>query len=56
MNAQFAGLFRHLFGGGEARLVMVESDDPLDAGLEILCQPPGKKLATLSLLRAASRR
>ncbi|HET7408589.1 MAG TPA: chromosome segregation protein SMC, partial [Paracoccaceae bacterium] len=37
-------------GGGEARLVMVESDDPLDAGLEILCQPPGKKLSTLSLL------
>ena len=29
---------------------MVESDDPLDAGLEILCQPPGKKLSTLSLL------
>ena len=36
--------------GGEARLIMVESDDPLDAGLEILCQPPGKKLSTLSLL------
>ena len=50
VNARFAGLFRHLFGGGEARLVMVESDDPLDAGLEILCQPPGKKLSTLSLL------
>ena len=50
VNARFAGLFRHLFGGGEARLVMVESEDPLDAGLEILCQPPGKKLATLSLL------
>jgi chromosome segregation protein len=50
VNEKFANLFRHLFGGGEARLVMVESDDPLDAGLEILCQPPGKKLATLSLL------
>ena len=37
-------------GGGEANLVLVESDDPLDAGLEILCQPPGKKLSTLSLL------
>jgi chromosome segregation protein len=43
-------LFTHLFGGGEANLVMVESDDPLDAGLEIMCQPPGKKLSTLSLL------
>ncbi|MBK0401010.1 AAA family ATPase [Limibaculum sp. M0105] len=50
VNEKFARLFRHLFGGGEARLVMVESDDPLDAGLEILCQPPGKKLSTLSLL------
>jgi chromosome segregation protein len=43
-------LFTHLFGGGEANLVLVESDDPLEAGLEIMCQPPGKKLATLSLL------
>ncbi len=50
VNANFATLFTHLFGGGEARLVLVESDDPLEAGLEIMCQPPGKKLATLSLL------
>ncbi|MEM1162325.1 MAG: chromosome segregation protein SMC, partial [Pseudomonadota bacterium] len=50
VNKRFANLFRHLFNGGEARLVMVESEDPLDAGLEILCQPPGKKLSTLSLL------
>jgi len=50
VNANFTLLFRHLFGGGEADLVMVESDDPLEAGLEIMCQPPGKKLATLSLL------
>ena len=50
VNQNFATLFTHLFGGGEARLVLVESDDPLEAGLEIMCQPPGKKLATLSLL------
>ena len=50
VNSNFAALFMHLFGGGKARLAMVESDDPLDAGLEILCQPPGKKLSTLSLL------
>ncbi len=50
VNANFSMLFTHLFGGGEANLVMVESDDPLEAGLEILCQPPGKKLSTLSLL------
>jgi chromosome segregation protein len=50
VNSNFTLLFRHLFNGGEANLVMVESDDPLEAGLEILCQPPGKKLSTLSLL------
>ncbi|MBN8292289.1 AAA family ATPase [Rhodobacter sp. NTK016B] len=50
VHANFATLFTHLFNGGEARLVLVESDDPLEAGLEILCQPPGKKLASLSLL------
>lgn len=50
VNSNFGLLFRHLFGGGEANLVLVESDDPLEAGLEIMCQPPGKKLSTLSLL------
>ncbi len=50
VNDNFALLFTHLFGGGEAKLMLVESDDPLDAGLEIMCQPPGKKLAVLSLL------
>jgi chromosome segregation protein len=50
VNASFGNLFTHLFGGGEARLVLVENDDPLEAGLEIMCQPPGKKLAVLSLL------
>ncbi|MEQ5869542.1 AAA family ATPase [Sagittula sp. NFXS13] len=50
VNSNFTMLFTHLFGGGEASLVMVESDDPLDAGLEIMCQPPGKKLSTLSLM------
>ncbi|MGR3713237.1 MAG: chromosome segregation protein SMC [Shimia sp.] len=50
VNSNFSLLFKHLFGGGEANLVLVESDDPLEAGLEIMCQPPGKKLSTLSLL------
>ncbi|WP_137702678.1 chromosome segregation protein SMC [Marimonas lutisalis] len=50
VNENFSLLFKHLFGGGEANLVLVESDDPLEAGLEIMCQPPGKKLSTLSLL------
>lgn len=50
VNANFGTLFKHLFQGGEAQLELVESDDPLEAGLEIMCQPPGKKLSTLSLL------
>jgi len=50
VNKNFEMLFKHLFGGGAANLVLVESDDPLEAGLEIMCQPPGKKLSTLSLL------
>ncbi|MCI4661601.1 MAG: AAA family ATPase [Neomegalonema sp.] len=50
VNRTFTQLFTHLFGGGDARLVLVESEDPLDAGLEIMCQPPGKRLSSLSLL------
>ncbi|VAW14365.1 Chromosome partition protein smc [hydrothermal vent metagenome] len=50
VNAHFGDLFISLFGGGEARLIFVESDDPLEAGLEILARPPGKKTQVLSLL------
>lgn len=50
VNKNFSMLFKRLFQGGKANLVLIESDDPLEAGLELMCQPPGKKLATLSLL------
>ncbi|NLH82962.1 MAG: AAA family ATPase, partial [Phyllobacteriaceae bacterium] len=50
VNGHFRQLFTHLFGGGEAELQLVDSDDPLEAGLEILARPPGKKPATLTLL------
>ena len=50
VDGHFRRLFTALFGGGQAHLAMVDSDDPLEAGLEILAQPPGKKLATLTLL------
>jgi len=50
VNKNFEKLFKELFQGGEARLTFTESDDPLEAGLEILAKPPGKKLTTLSLL------
>ena len=50
IDRHFQALFARLFGGGRAHLALVGSDDPLLAGLEIYAQPPGKKLATLSLL------
>ncbi|MBU6234907.1 MAG: chromosome segregation protein SMC [Alphaproteobacteria bacterium] len=50
VNAHFQRLFQRLFGGGEAHLKLIDSEDPLDAGLEIFAQPPGKALQSLSLL------
>ena len=50
VNKHFQHLFSQLFGGGTAELQLIESEDPLEAGLEILAKPPGKKPATLSLL------
>jgi len=50
VNQKFGELFATLFGGGKAELQLVESEDPLEAGLEILANPPGKKPTTLSLL------
>ena len=50
VNTHFQQLFTKLFNGGTAELQLIESDDPLEAGLEILAKPPGKKPATLSLL------
>ncbi len=50
IDNNFQSLFSRMFNGGRAHLALVGSDDPLEAGLEIYAQPPGKKLATLSLL------
>jgi chromosome segregation protein len=50
VNTHFKRLFTELFGGGEAALHLIESEDPLEAGLEIIAKPPGKKPQTLSLL------
>jgi chromosome segregation protein len=50
VNNHFKQLFTELFGGGTAELQLIESEDPLEAGLEIIAKPPGKKPATLSLL------
>jgi chromosome segregation protein len=50
VDAHFRRLFTTLFDGGQAHLELVESDDPLEAGLEIMAQPPGKRLSALTLL------
>ncbi len=50
VNAHFGSLFMALFGGGHAELRLTESEDPLDAGLEIYASPPGKRLGQLSLM------
>ena len=50
INDNFKALFEALFGGGQAELKLVESDDPLEAGLEIYACPPGKRLAVMSLM------
>jgi chromosome segregation protein len=50
VDRHFQSLFTTLFEGGQAHLELVESDDPLEAGLEIMAQPPGKRLSALTLL------
>ncbi|HET7412599.1 MAG TPA: chromosome segregation protein SMC, partial [Pararhizobium sp.] len=50
VNDHFRSLFTTLFEGGQAHLELVENDDPLEAGLEIMAQPPGKRLQSLTLL------
>ncbi|MEM0984666.1 MAG: AAA family ATPase [Pseudomonadota bacterium] len=50
VNEHFKALFTALFQGGQAELRLVDADDPLNAGLEIMAQPPGKKLGTLALM------
>ncbi|WP_310621062.1 chromosome segregation protein SMC [Flexibacterium corallicola] len=50
VDGHFQRLFQHLFGGGEAQLKLIDSEDPLEAGLEIFARPPGKKPQTMTLL------
>ena len=50
VNTSFGNLFTRLFGGGHAHLKLTEAEDPLEAGLEIMASPPGKRLQVMSLL------
>ena len=50
LNGHFSTLFQRLFGGGRAHLTLTDDEDPLEAGIEIMASPPGKRLQALSLL------
>ena len=50
VNRKFNDVYTKLFNGGSAKLELVDSDDPLDAGLEMLVSPPGKRLQSITLL------
>ncbi|HEX9647147.1 MAG TPA: chromosome partitioning protein ParA, partial [Alphaproteobacteria bacterium] len=55
VNAHFQSLFQRLFGGGRAHLELSGDDDPLEAGLEVMASPPGKRLQALSLLSGGEK-
>jgi chromosome segregation protein len=55
VNENFQVLFKQLFGGGTAKLVLVDEEDVLESGIEIIARPPGKKLQTVSLLSGGER-
>jgi chromosome segregation ATPase len=50
VNRKFNEVYTKLFNGGNAKLELVDSDDPLEAGLEMLVSPPGKRLQSITLL------
>ena len=55
VNEKFQTLFPKVFGGGEAKLVLTDSEDVLEAGVDIFAQPPGKKLQSLNLLSGGEK-
>ena len=55
VNSNFSDLFKKLFNGGEARLELLKSEDPLHTGIEIYARPPGKKLSSISLLSGGEK-
>ncbi|MDA3846825.1 MAG: AAA family ATPase [Vallitaleaceae bacterium] len=55
ISKKFTEVFKELFGGGKAFLELVEGDDILEAGIEIIAQPPGKKLQTMALLSGGEK-
>jgi chromosome segregation protein len=55
IQANFSEMFQELFGGGRAELSLVNADDPLESGIEIVARPPGKQLQSISLLSGGEK-
>ena len=55
IQQNFSQIFKELFGGGNAKLQLTESEDPLEAGVEIVAEPPGKKLQSITLLSGGEK-
>lgn len=55
INDNFQTMFKNLFGGGNAKLMMIDDEDPLECGIEIIAKPPGKSLKSVSLLSGGER-
>lgn len=55
INQNFGTIFKELFGGGNAKLVLLDADNFLDCGIDIIAEPPGKKLANISLLSGGEK-
>ena len=55
IRVNFQEMFKELFGGGQANLLMTEGDDPLECGIDIIAKPPGKQLTSISLLSGGEK-
>ena len=55
INKHFGRVFSQLFGGGKAELILEDPDNVLTSGIEIVAQPPGKKLQSISLLSGGEK-
>jgi chromosome segregation protein len=55
INACFGEIFQELFGGGRGEMLLIEPDDPLESGIEIVAQPPGKRLQSVLLLSGGEK-